>query len=743
VFSAPDPGPTGQPTHTPWAGAPDALGGADDALRSPLRFDAEPTHGAASRHRDGSPDGKRFGPGGGDPFSSPGSDPLSSSGGDASAPTDPYDGHGYESAARWSDPQDWSAAPTDEPRGGGRRRRVEPSGDHAFLDLPGLPESTEPAGDDRPQEWPGSRHSGETLDVSADLFDYPGDEPDHLTDRHDHLAGQPNHLAGPHDLLAGPHDHLAGPPNHLAGQPDHLAGPHGLLAGPHDQLRERPDQLWGQLDDGGRERDHGAADALSRDPHARDPHARDPHARDPHARDSRSRDPLSGGWSDAMVPPDPSTSDSYLPEAFDDLRAPLDDPLTGPLPDHGWSRTGARGSQVSDILPESAAASEVTTGFHALRETDRRTPGEDRPSWGGEDESRWTSHHHEPDYLGDAPSRRGRRSHRREDPGAGLSGDDLVGPATEPMVLLPPVHLTAEPKPAPDEHDRQPGSPSGAHTRSARTNQPAPADWQTERYAETPASSTADLQDHPDDLRPRRRAAGSDLSATALGRPMGSPMAELGAGSSGPSEPIAFADLGDGRASPARGLSTRFSGGQAVRPARSDPSRTNRSERSRRSGHRVRRTRPAGLPSFVAVPVAIVGGLGSAFADLFVTGELGVLFSLGFVLTSFGVAAGIRRADIFTAGVLPPLAALATFAGVGLTMPERLGGTSSPIVAVLSGLATESWTLVAASSFTLGTIALRVAIGRSRSPDLSAEESFGGPAAAQVAVRRSDFRPPF
>lgn len=162
---------------------------------------------------------------------------------------------------------------------------------------------------------------------------------------------------------------------------------------------------------------------------------------------------------------------------------------------------------------------------------------------------------------------------------------------------------------------------------------------------------------------------------------------------------------------------------------------------ARRRDRRTTPRRERGLPSWAAVLVAIGSGLATTFLDLLITGRVGVLFSLGFVLTTFGVAAGVRRSDLFTAGVLPPLAALGTFAVVAAVAPERLGGTSSPLLAILVGLASKSWTLVAASALALGTIAFRVIVRRGED-DLNETGPPAGPSAARAARRRSGARSP-
>ncbi|MGW0228762.1 DUF6542 domain-containing protein [Actinopolymorpha singaporensis] len=148
-----------------------------------------------------------------------------------------------------------------------------------------------------------------------------------------------------------------------------------------------------------------------------------------------------------------------------------------------------------------------------------------------------------------------------------------------------------------------------------------------------------------------------------------------------------------------------------------------------------------GMPAFVAVVVGVGGSVVGAFLDILVTGGVGLLFSLCFVLTAFGVAAGVRRTGMFTAGVLPPLAALASLVVVAAVDPQRIARTTSPAHAVLVGLAWESWTIVAGCAVALVTIAVRAAfahrarVSGSRRP----AETYAAPAAGRrsASPRRS------
>lgn len=132
-----------------------------------------------------------------------------------------------------------------------------------------------------------------------------------------------------------------------------------------------------------------------------------------------------------------------------------------------------------------------------------------------------------------------------------------------------------------------------------------------------------------------------------------------------------------------------------------------------------RKPRPTGMSGRLAILISVGASLVTAGLDLMLTNQLGLFFMLSSILTAFGVAAAVRRPDVFTAGVLPPLAALGTFIVLGALVPMRLSGITDRPTAILAALASESWTLVAATAIALGTIAVRVALTR---PPKQAEE---------------------
>lgn len=111
----------------------------------------------------------------------------------------------------------------------------------------------------------------------------------------------------------------------------------------------------------------------------------------------------------------------------------------------------------------------------------------------------------------------------------------------------------------------------------------------------------------------------------------------------------------------------------------------------------------------VALGVALA--LTAAALDLVVTGQVGVLFDLGFVLLCVGLALAVHPRDFFTVGVLPPLLMLLTFVLLALT---RSGAIARPgdgaAQAVVSGLSHHSLALVVAYLLSLGVLVVRVRV---------------------------------
>ncbi len=374
---------------------------------------------------------------------------------------------------------------------------------------------------------------------------------------------------------------------------------------------------------------------------------------------------------------------SYAPyEPLDDLPAPVGDPLTGPIPGLTFTET----DDPHSLRP----ADDSEPDWYAPV----RPPRDNRAARGSSPAAR-----HPSESYGAAQSHGTTQSQGWETQPHDWSEDtgwDLAG---------------------------QPGRRGSAETTTSATAVPGVG-----HRSDVPnqARRRPEYDEYPADLRPRRSNPGA-LAGAAYDtkRPTG----PAGTDSLDGHRPSDDWTTGESPRSSRNGRSAHSA--RAARPARTG-----------RGSRRTQRGRFTGLSAPLAVAVALVGALGSAFLDLLATGGLSVLFSLGFVMTSFGVAATIRRTDVFTAGVLPPLAALGTFVAVGVMAPDRLGNADnvSPVIAVLAGLASESWTLVAASALALGTVALRVGLGYR---ELNEDEPTEDPAEARAGGRRSGSRPRF
>lgn len=127
---------------------------------------------------------------------------------------------------------------------------------------------------------------------------------------------------------------------------------------------------------------------------------------------------------------------------------------------------------------------------------------------------------------------------------------------------------------------------------------------------------------------------------------------------------------------------------------------------------------PGGL---VVLGVAVV--LCTAVAlDLAISTDLGWLFDVALVLACGAAAILVRPRDIFTAGVLPPLALGATILVLAVTDRDAVARPTDGLVqATVSGLAHHAIALALAYALTLALLALRqVALrhdGRLRATD--------------------------
>lgn len=111
-------------------------------------------------------------------------------------------------------------------------------------------------------------------------------------------------------------------------------------------------------------------------------------------------------------------------------------------------------------------------------------------------------------------------------------------------------------------------------------------------------------------------------------------------------------------------------------------------------------------PQLVLFGVAAT--LSFVVVDLLLVGRLSLFFDLCFIVLCLVLALRIRAADMFTAGVLPPLIMLGVFVLLAITFPTSLTGSPGSIAqTVISGLAGHSVALAVGYLLCLGCLAIR------------------------------------
>lgn len=113
--------------------------------------------------------------------------------------------------------------------------------------------------------------------------------------------------------------------------------------------------------------------------------------------------------------------------------------------------------------------------------------------------------------------------------------------------------------------------------------------------------------------------------------------------------------------------------------------------------------------AMVALGLALA--LTVAALDLVLTGSVGVLFDVGFVVGCLALSLAVHPRDFFTVGVLPPLLMLVTFLLLGATRTDAIARAEDGLVqAVVSGLSHHSLALVIAYLLSLGVLVIRVRV---------------------------------
>jgi hypothetical protein len=126
-------------------------------------------------------------------------------------------------------------------------------------------------------------------------------------------------------------------------------------------------------------------------------------------------------------------------------------------------------------------------------------------------------------------------------------------------------------------------------------------------------------------------------------------------------------------------------------------------EEGRMSGSRT--TRLAVLASVLVIAL-----------DVAVSGRVGLLFDLTFVLVCVGAALAVRPADFFTAGVLPPILLLGLCSALSVLDRGALAARGDGFVqGLVSGLAHHAGALAAGYALALGVLAMRHRVIQRRS----------------------------
>ncbi|MEJ7691337.1 MAG: DUF6542 domain-containing protein [Nocardioidaceae bacterium] len=121
-----------------------------------------------------------------------------------------------------------------------------------------------------------------------------------------------------------------------------------------------------------------------------------------------------------------------------------------------------------------------------------------------------------------------------------------------------------------------------------------------------------------------------------------------------------------------------------------------------------------GLPGRGAIVVTALVAGGCAALDFALTGHLSIFFDLCFVVIGLVSAMAVRRHDLFTAGVLPPIVFAAVIATVAIAAPATLAPDGGLSKAFMTGLAGHAAALVTGYGVALLTIGGRVLSTRQR-----------------------------
>ena len=113
-------------------------------------------------------------------------------------------------------------------------------------------------------------------------------------------------------------------------------------------------------------------------------------------------------------------------------------------------------------------------------------------------------------------------------------------------------------------------------------------------------------------------------------------------------------------------------------------------------------------PGRQVVALGLALALTAVVVNQAITGSVGWIFDICFVLICVGTALAVRPSDFFTVGVLPPLLMVVVFTLLGATRPDLIADPGAGVIqAVVSGLSHHAGALVVGYALCLLTLAVR------------------------------------
>ena len=125
-------------------------------------------------------------------------------------------------------------------------------------------------------------------------------------------------------------------------------------------------------------------------------------------------------------------------------------------------------------------------------------------------------------------------------------------------------------------------------------------------------------------------------------------------------------------------------------------------------------TASPGIPGRGVVLVCLLAVAAAVLLDVALTSGVTMFFDLWFVVICLMAAMAVRRADLFTVGVLPPLVFAAVIAVVAVVSPSTFVDFGGYGRAFFAGLAQHAGALIAGYAIVLVTVGGRIITGRAR-----------------------------